>query len=497
MSLVDLPSTPQVIPEQRETQSPQITDVDLLDIEVIPTRSSPPRQRRRLAEDGRSVSADQEVIFVHDSEDDEIQYVGSSRSTRARPAHRERIFSPPPPPQTGGIPPLPPIPRRFAHMRHSHSSLHPAGPIIPNDRPLPFEANIRHPRENSQPQDAPVAAPPSSHTPSMGFGGALLAGVRHVLNSRGNDAREPWHRRSIWDAVPLIMRWDPLDTFAEDDYFRDDDDTAEDFLLIGPVRDSLERAFARRTLRRAAEPDYKPEYTHPNKPFPGFTYDFATAPTPSPVDSIIIVDDSHSPGPSNASGSRHGDPALACAHCHDQLFLGASDVGDGRDQRRLWGLRCGHVLDGKCIKKLMQPVSVADTKLVDSSSDVKGKRKMDPDTLPMSSPNHENSGEVAIERTNSIRSRLRSHNSIPGSLLNSQHPMSHSNSTGQYPGIRGRAHAGRRGKGKGKAKATAPPISAVHEWSCPVNGCGHVHVSVLVGGRWIMDEKKGAIAVFV
>ncbi|KAI6039864.1 hypothetical protein EDC04DRAFT_1619790 [Pisolithus marmoratus] len=475
MSLVDVPSTPQVIPEQRGAQPPPITDVDLLDTDTIASRSSPPRQRRRLAEDGRSVRADQEVIFVHDSEDEEIQYVGSSRSTRARPVARERIFSPPPPPP------------------QSHSSLPPAGPIIPNDLPLPFEADIRQPHENRQPQDAPAAAPPSSHTPSMGFGGALLAGVRHVLNPRGNDAQEPWHRHNVWDSAPLVMRWDPFDIFAEDVLGDNAEDNAEDFLLVGGIRDSLERVFTRQNHRRTVEPDYKPEYTHPNKPSPGLTYDFMTTLPPSPVDSVIIVDDSHSPGPSNANGSRHGDPALACAHCHDPLFLGASDVGDGRDQRRLWGLRCGHLLDGKCVKKLMQPVSEADTVLVDSSStDMKGKCKMESETQPMPSLNQ----EITVEGTNSMRSRLRSRNSVPGPSLSSQ-PLPHANSGPQHTiSVRGKTR-GRRGRGKGKAKATAPIVSAVHEWLCPVSGCGCVHVSVLVAGRWIMDEKKGAIAVFV
>ncbi|KAI6025681.1 hypothetical protein F5J12DRAFT_764165 [Pisolithus orientalis] len=494
MSLVDIPSVPPAILEQREAQSPQITDVDLLDTEIIASSSSPPRQRRRIAEDGRSVPADQEVIFVHDSEDDEIQYVGSSRS---RSAWRERIFSPPPPPQASNIPPVPPIPRRFASMRQSHPLLPPAGLIIPNEQPLPFEADMRQPHENGQRQDAPAAAPPSSHTPSMGFGGALLAGVRHVLNPRGHDTREPWRHRGIWESTPTIMRWDPLNAFAEDVYFGNDADDTEDYPRTGEIRDSLERVFARRNHRRVAEPDYKSEYTHPSKPSPGFTYDFATTPAPSPVDSIIILDDSHSPEPSNADDSRHADPALACAHCHDPLFLGASDVGDDRDQRRLWGLRCGHLLDGKCIKKLMKPVSEAGPELVDASIDVKGKRKMDPETPSMPSSSQENSGKIAVESTNSIRSRLRSRNSVSDPSLDSQHLSFQSDSSFQRPGVRGKAHAGRRGKGKGKAKATGPTVSASYEWTCPVGGCGHIHVSVLVGGQWIMDEKKGAIAVFV
>jgi len=88
MPLIDIEGHFPSIFEPNEAQPPQIIDVDLLDTEdIIDLSPSPPRQRRRVAEDGRSVPVDREVILIQDS-DDEIQYVGSSQSTRPRSGER-------------------------------------------------------------------------------------------------------------------------------------------------------------------------------------------------------------------------------------------------------------------------------------------------------------------------------------------------------------------------------------------------------------------------
>ena len=54
-----------------------------------------------------------------------------------------------------------------------------------------------------------------------------------------------------------------------------------------------------------------------------------------------------------------------------------------------------------------------------------------------------------------------------------------------------------KGKGNGKGRAKGPIVEAEHEWTCPVGGCGRVHVSQLINGQWVMDDKRGAITVFV
>jgi len=414
--------------------------------------------------------------------------------------HRERIFSPPPPLQVGGIPPVPPIPHRFLPLRRRPSLSFTPEPIIPNDSAFAFEPGIRSPHreESTQPQNAVAAAAPSHHTPSMGFGGALLAGVRRVWNPRGNSSTEQAQRRRLWRLPPIIMRWDASDVFssAEDelDMF---EEGLDDAFEPGGVRLELEREFERRKQRGTAEPDYKPEYTHPSVPQPGFTHHFATNPTSAVTDSIVVLDDS--PGSSSASSSRSSEPALACAQCHDHLTLGASDVGEGRDQRRLWGLRCGHLLDGKCIKKLMQPISTsADEQLPICSVDTKGKCKMDLASQDVHPPSHENTVEESGADVGPIRSRLRSYDGISVSPTGSQRPLPcREPSTQPETRTPRRLRRNRRGKGKGKAKATAPAITAEYQWVCPVNGCGRVHFSVLLDGRWIMDERRGAIAVFV
>jgi len=50
---------------------------------------------------------------------------------------------------------------------------------------------------------------------------------------------------------------------------------------------------------------------------------------------------------------------------------------------------------------------------------------------------------------------------------------------------------------KGKAKIQAPRVEREHDWQCPVSGCNKVHQSVFVDGHWKMDERTGAIMMFV
>ncbi|KAH7884771.1 hypothetical protein F5I97DRAFT_1811970 [Phlebopus sp. FC_14] len=505
MSLLDVETSQPISPERRLHELPEIIDVDSFD---PPLMGPPPRQRRRVAEDGRSVPVNREIINISDSDDDlEIMFVGHNpaRPRPIRTGPRERIFSPPPVPQIGHIPPVPPIPQRFLPMRRQPPPFPTAdGLIIPNDQPLPFEVALERPRpaENPPPRTPPpAAAPPSRHVPTMGFGGALLAGVRNVMHGSGNHHGERPARHRSWGLpASVIMRWDPFDIFAVEDealpgyeLFYDNADAPD-----GPhrIRRELVHAFERRAGQRPSEPDYKPVYTHPDKPSPGFTYDFAPSPLSSSPPPIIVVDDSPGVGKVSSTSSRSGESSLACAHCHDPLVLGALDIAEGRDQRRLWGLRCGHLVDGKCIDKLMKPSTpVSGSSQSHAHMDAKGKGKMTteiPDTLPSTGQGY------TSDYSNSMRSRLRPRRLMPGSFPAVPHSPSSARPISRHHDHHGgpvaRSH---RSKGKGKGKAKAPVVEAEYEWTCPVGGCGRLHHSLFVNGRWTMDEKRGAIAVFV
>ncbi|KIK97024.1 hypothetical protein PAXRUDRAFT_825358 [Paxillus rubicundulus Ve08.2h10] len=491
---------PQVIPDHRWRGSPQIIDVDAPNVDdIVYVRSSPPRQRRRVAEGGRAVPVPRQVIHITDSDDDEeIQFVGSNppRPQHPRPVRRERIFSPPPPPQMDGIPPVPPIPERFLPLPHRP----PPGLVIANEVPFPFEADLGlgpHPAEGpSTPTPPPVAAPPSRHLPFMGFGGALLTGVRQVIR--------PSHRNGLGPPGAVVMRWDPFDLFGAEGRNMLDDDS--DGVAVwqdvdvpfpaGGVGRQLDRAFERRHNEPLSEPDYKPEYTHPNKPLPGFTHDFAPTSPSSPSPSVIVLDDSPGSSSASASCSQPSDAALVCVSCRDPLVLGASDIAEGRNRRRLWGLRCGHIFDGKCVEKLMKPSLPAfDQTQTPSHVDQKGKGRMIPETLDLLLSSGQDDAEDVVMDVNSMRSRLRPRRGMPGSMPSVPQP-------GQplYTRHRGvitaRPRIIHRSRGKGKGKAKALFVEAEHAWSCPVNGCGLVHLSLLIDGRWTMDEKRGAIAVF-
>ncbi|KAG2369018.1 hypothetical protein BDR07DRAFT_1456901 [Suillus spraguei] len=509
MSLAEVERPTPAIQEQRGRESPEIIDVDLFDVdEVARIGSRPPTQRRRLSESGRSVPVEPEVIIINDSDDDDVQFV------RARPAprpQRARIFSPSPPPQIAAIPPVPQIPRRFIPMRRRPPPFPTApGLVIPNPEPFPFETNIRvTPAPIERPLAPGPAAAPSHHVPVMGFGGALLHRARAAFEQPPARSHNQERRHRVF-GIPadVFMQWDPLDFFGhEEDELHDDDgfrhyraadfhDEPGDRLMRGDLR-----LFNAHAPGRPSEPDYKPEYTHPVKSPSGFTHDFdLSSTTPAPV---IDID---SLGSSSSSSSRSGETMLTCPQCHDPLMLGAVDVAEDRAKRRLWGLRCGHLLDGKCVQELMKPMPlVTPHSLV--TVDVKGKGKAkeeDELELPGAYLARSVKGKGKATDPNmlnifcepnfsSIRSRLRPRPSLT------------SHASGPLPAgpgpSRARARAAPRlpakAKANGKVRAKVFNVEAEYEWTCPVGGCGRVHVSQLIDGQWVMDEKRGAITVFV
>ena len=321
----------------------------------------------------------------------------------------------------------------------------------------------------------------------MGFGGALLAGVRRMIGPRNTSQR--LDRHNSWGVSgSFIMRWDPFD-FAggEEDLLDGLDEIGflgeeDNPFTAGRVRSQVERAFKQRDREARAEPDYKPDYTHPDRPLPGFTYDFSPSSSSSVMD-----DDTSAPRCASGSGARLCEATLVCAACRDPLVLGASDVGEGRARRKLWGLRCGHLLDGKCFEKLMEPAPPTADATGSSSREMVTERTEYP-------PSPSKDTLVVDPDVGSVLSRLRPRRGIAGPFPSAPYPVPANPSSGRRDAAARVTHRSNR-KGKGKMKA--PVVEAEHEWSCPVSGCGHVHLSLLMDGRWTMDEKRGAISVFV
>ena len=506
---------------------------------------------------------------------------------------RRRFVSPAPPTQLLDVPPVPPIPPQFAGSRAFPAHLGrrgvapPPPVILPNARPFAFEAHIRQPlpRRHTPPHDVPppAPAPRSHHQPSMGLGGALIALNRqHVVEEAHRQQQdEARGRPSGWRRfVPAFF-----DFFREDDsrpappqrlpgdaeiypggiLFNEPIDDIEDLAIL---REIMDDRFGRRghtfsVPERPREQHYKPSYTHPEKPAPGFTFDFAPpddASTSSTASPVIVIDDDEDtttpPSEAYASGGTiDAHTTLVCARCNDPLTLSSESVAPEAElaRRRIWALRCGHMLDGKCIQELMKPalppppptplqeavvaydfkgkgkardISTTDVIMDAGESDMpgstkakgkgravnevttprRGKRKAaemlsETDTLAVGGP----SSDVVVSSPddNPIRSRLRPRHTRPsaqGSQGTDSGPTSALTSSLPSAALplprrgRGSAVTRRKGKGKGKAK---PKIEAVHEWACPVAGCGQVHVSLRIDGEWKMDPERGAIGLFL
>ena len=507
---------------------------------------------------------------------------------------RRRLFSPAPPTQNSDVPPVPPIPPQYAgnlafptHI--GRRGVAPPPVILPNPRPFAFEANIRQllPRRHTPPHDVPppAPAPRSHHQPAMGLGGALIALNRqNVVEEANRQQQDDMQRRpSGWRRfVPSFF-----DFLREESHpappprlpgnaeiypggilFNEPIDDPEDLAIL---RDIMDDRFGRRghtfsMPERPREQHYKPNYTHPEKPTPGFTFDFAppeNASTSATASPIIVIDDDEDTAASSCKPSALGGMAdahatLVCARCNDPLSLTSESAAPEAElaRRRVWALRCGHMLDGKCIQELMKPVpsppsptpprealSTYDPKGKGKARDVpstdvimdagqtdvpgstkangkgraggnevpsKGKRKAsemlsETDTHAMDGSNF--NVATSPPDDNSIRSRLRPRHprtSAQGSdsVASGSAAVVASSSPPSLPAAvhalprrgRGSAVTRRKGKGKGKAK---PKIEAYHEWTCPVAGCGQIHHSLCIDGEWKMDPERGAIGLFL
>ncbi|KAH9032656.1 hypothetical protein EDB85DRAFT_1954744 [Lactarius pseudohatsudake] len=536
------------------------THHEVIDVDEFDDHRPPRRPRLQVHSSENLTPSD---IIVLDSDDG----VETGPSTQPRPAGG-RLRSPPPPIQTvHAPPPVPPLPSR--HRPRQQARAFPPDVVRPNVEPFAFErAMVAHvPRPASHPPLGDASRP----RPIINLGGGFVSlSNRHETEllqhqqardqarqryfdrlriARGIHQRHGFLSQTIGRIFPTWLFGDPTEEEMMDALAFSDLAAAE----VGPFEFGGDRAQPRR-----APHEYRIAYTHPYPPAPGFAHNFE-----SPSPSITVIDVDEEPGPSGQpTGSNltsENMNTLVCARCLDPLVLGGSSMPeDERTRRRLWSLRCGHMLDGKCIAELMKPQPTPDiepTSMEVTGTDPSGSRTQGEDhTVDTPSPVsprglvldgtvHLDRGPSArttkargavdaIERQpepsqlamdgsepaistedSSIRSRLRPRN-VAGHVVHTSSSSSTSfrsstRSSSQRisapvrpaPSLTAVASAvpqtKRRPKGKGKQKVVEPLILGRHEWRCPVALCERLHQSLDIENQgWVMDETQGAIPIF-
>ncbi|KAJ3513356.1 hypothetical protein NMY22_g15063 [Coprinellus aureogranulatus] len=491
---------------RQSTNPPEVIDVDLLDDDDVQIVSSThrPRPRRRplppLAGPSRAFSGTStpETIDLVDDSDDEGAGPSTSTSRRGEfpslkgsfyespqsharrcSVERRRLFSPPP--RINGasvlIPPVPRVPAQYAghtsmvHGPPSRLAPPPPAPVRAVDRAFQFNfgrtASPAAGPSNRQGSAAPQAAPRSHHVPSLGLGGAMISDNRARLAA---ERRAGIPRSHI--AEGYLSQRDPTRISA-----------------CGAVRKPL------------SEPEhYKPFYTHPHAPEPGFTNDFApeenpaegssTFPQTSKSEPIVILDEDDKTSTEKKEEIKM-NTLLVCARCNEPLVLNSGLTGPDATNRRIWALRCGHLIDGKCLAEIGQPTII--------TNDRKGKGKAK-EEIPygqedpaLSATNASLNQDDAVDPTpdppsTSIRSRLRSHTSAASTAASTgdpHHPPATSTGSGSAASSRKRKRA--------PTKATSnkkPKVEAEFEWKCPVPTCNRVHVSVKMNGVWGPEKER-------
>jgi hypothetical protein len=409
----------------------------------------------------------------------------------------------------------------------------------------------------------PGNVPPSHHRPIINLGGGFISSsnqleaeflrrqqrdrsrqhyFEHLRIARGIYQRHGFLSQTIGRIFPSWLFGDPTEEEMLDALAFSELAAAEG----GPF------SFGDEPLIRRTTNEYRVAYTHPYPAAPGFTHDFKP---PSPPISVIDVDEEPGPSakPSQSSSPKKNESSitLVCARCLDPLVLGGSNMPeDERTRCRLWGLRCGHMLDGKCITELMQPhltpalepdnmeappvepsdgesqghsnqthdgeqnLILGDTIPHDAKSSTsptrtRGKARAIEQPSQSSQPAASGGERTAFTEDSSIRSRLRPRNnprhvihissSCPSSHVSIQPSSRHSapNPPGIPPAANTSHQSKSRPKGKGKQKAMERVILERHEWRCPVALCERLHLSLHIESQgWVMDETQGAVPIF-
>jgi hypothetical protein len=330
------------------------------------------------------------------------------------------------------------------------------------------------------------------------------------------------------------------------------DDDAYIHMLLNPYMDdefiplNYRHLYRGRTSHSAEREQYHQSYTHPPTPEPGFTFDFAM---PSPDDEnaqrgrffpptskdepIILGDDDDdedtskpTAGPSSSSGARETSPEaskigmlLVCAKCLDPLILNAGLNAEEAQYKRVWALRCGHLIDEKCLNILGQP-PLEEEAVPDKKGKGKAKAPAHKNTYGDAVPElqslaaaSEAAAAAAAADIPDIRSRLRSrrpnHANGADPVMPGAFPSSSPTATALLPDTPPPRPSPAK---KRRVSAKKPRVEAEFQWACPVASCRRVHVSVRIDGIWgpekelpgkgggkasgVRTEPRGAIAVF-
>ncbi|EJD06639.1 uncharacterized protein FOMMEDRAFT_131524 [Fomitiporia mediterranea MF3/22] len=301
------------------------------------------------------------------------------------------------------------------------------------------------------------------------------------------------------------------------------------------------------------EPSYKSEFTHPTKPESGFSNDFSSqetititdGPGPSSVSASETIVCAHCLDPLviNVMGSEEQVRkrklfALRCGHMFDGKCINAlmkpqpvpvPDVGQGteaddsatdkgkRKETGTWdgGSEWSQLGTGS---NGWPPKHNTKGKQRAADPDVETSHALTVPTKRKGTPLESSSSTSTTYTRSRLRPRTGGSNALaagpavasPLHIVSSANDMAEGSQSvpdASESNTRGRSRRGRRrggasgkgkGRGKGKGKAAAAPvIEAEYLWTCPVQGCGREHKSVLIAGEWRMDEERGAVALYV